>query len=177
MAATHIAESIAIRGASKPEERGGLAERLFDAKELLLDAAEDLHKALAFPLEGRDVETDLDLGDCEAALDQAVRRLELARRTAVYFLRGEGQLDAAEFTARGGAGLMALRSVFDPPATSHDVDEYVAAAVVAETLREQAANMPLGSPIRALALRSATRWATIAGTRPISLRLAGEDGD
>lgn len=42
------------------------------------------------------------------------------------------------------------------------LDEARAAANIAETLREQAAEMPLASPLRALALRSASRWARAA---------------
>jgi hypothetical protein len=45
-----------------------------------------------------------------------------------------------------------------------DADEFDAARVIAETLRAQAARMPIDSPLRALALRSATRWGRVAGT-------------
>jgi hypothetical protein len=48
-------------------------------------------------------------------------------------------------------------------------DEYTAAAVIAETLREQAANMAPDSELGGLVRRSAVRWADIAGTRPLSL--------
>jgi hypothetical protein len=71
---------------------------------------------------------------------------------------------------------MALRSVPDPAPKNYDVDEYAASAAIAETLREQAANMPLHSEMRALALRSANRWSTIAGTGPVSLRLTEGGG-
>lgn len=70
---------------------------------------------------------------------------------------------------------MALRSVPDPATKNYDVDEYAAAAAIAETLREQAANMPLHSELRSLALRSASRWSRIAGCRPLFLRLAEEE--
>ncbi len=67
-----------------------------------------------------------------------------------------------------------LRAVPDEPPREVQPDEYAAAAVIAQTLRDQAANMPLNSPYRGLALRSASRWSTIAGCRPISLASSPE---
>lgn len=67
-----------------------------------------------------------------------------------------------------------LRAVPDEPAREVQPDEYAAAAVIAETLRDQAANMPWESPLRGLALRSASRWDRIAQTRPLTLTTAPE---
>jgi hypothetical protein len=50
-----------------------------------------------------------------------------------------------------------------------EIDEARAATVIAETLREQAAHMPLNSDLRGLALRSASHWSTIAGCTPVAL--------
>ena len=47
------------------------------------------------------------------------------------------------------------------------VDEYAAAARIAEMLEREAASMPIHSPLRALALRSGRQWRVLAATRPI----------
>jgi len=63
-----------------------------------------------------------------------------------------------------------LRLVDGPESPSAPLDIYGAALIIATTLEEVGARMvPIDSPERALALRSAERWATIAGCRPVRL--------
>lgn len=49
------------------------------------------------------------------------------------------------------------------------IDEFDGAQRIAEVLREIGGQMQLDSEIRGMALRSASRWDIIAGTRPVSL--------
>lgn len=62
-----------------------------------------------------------------------------------------------------------LRAVPDAEAIS--LSEIEAATKIADAHREIASQMPFDSPLRALALRSASRWGRIAADMPASLKL------
>lgn len=62
-----------------------------------------------------------------------------------------------------------MEAVTTPQQSTETLDEFDGAQIIAETLRDTAAKMPLDSEIRGIALRTAERWHIIAGTRPVSL--------
>jgi hypothetical protein len=96
------AESIASRGKKNAEDRARLSDSLFDANWKLAVAGEELRESLCCVLEGSP--TDYEFGAAETALDEALSSLGDARRAAVHFLRGEGELDGPELaeTMKGG---------------------------------------------------------------------------
>lgn len=67
-----------------------------------------------------------------------------------------------------------LRLVVNEGRPAEPFSVHVGAALIADVLESTAARMqPVDDPIRALALRSATRWRTMTGARPV--RLSGLD--